>query len=262
MAQIGAPAAWEQGLTGKGVTVAVLDTGIATDHPDLSGKIIKSQDFSGKGSVEDGNGHGTHVASVVAGSGAASDGRYRGVAPDASLAVGKVLDDTGTGTSDSIIAGMQWAAADARAKVVNMSLGGYRTDGTDPMSEAVNALTREYGTLFVAATGNDGADEWVAAPAAADEALAVGSVSKSDVLSPFSNRGPRAGDGAAKPDLVAPGEGIVAARPADTPPLGTRSARPTSNLTAPRWRRRTSLVPRRCWRSSTRPGRRAGSRPR
>ncbi|GAA4698902.1 S8 family serine peptidase [Phytohabitans rumicis] len=217
---IGAPAAWQRGLTGKGVRVAVLDTGIAADHPDLAGKVATAKDFSGKGSAADGNGHGTHVASTVAGSGAAAEGRYRGVAPDATLAVGKVLDDSGWGEFDDILAGMQWAAADAGADVVNMSLGGYGTDGTDPLSAAVNTLSREHGTLFVVAAGNDGADEWVSTPAAADEALAVGSLSKTDVLSEFSNRGPRIGDGAVKPDLAAPGEDIVAARPAGVPPLG------------------------------------------
>ncbi|GIJ57808.1 peptidase [Virgisporangium aurantiacum] len=218
--RIGAPAAWAKGVTGTGVTVAVLDTGIDTDHPDLTGRVTASRDFSGKGNVEDGNGHGTHVASTVAGSGAASGGKYRGVAPDASLAVGKVLDDTGFGTFDAIIAGMQWAAAEVHADVVNLSLGGYGSDGTDPVSAAVDELTRQYGTLFVAAAGNDGADEWVSTPAAATSALAVGSVSKTDVLSGFSNRGPRIGDGAVKPEIAAPGEGIVAAAPAGVPPLG------------------------------------------
>jgi subtilisin family serine protease len=218
--QIGAPVAWSHGLSGTGVTVAVLDTGIDTHHTDFVGRISAVKDFSGKGSVEDGHGHGTHVASIVAGSGAASDGRYKGVAPDAALAIGKVLDDTGSGSFDAVIAGMQWAAADSGARVVNMSLGGYPSDGTDPVSEAVNDLTTEYGTLFVIAAGNDGADEAVSSPAAADKALAVGSVSKSDVLSDFSSRGPRYGDGALKPDLTAPGEDIVAARPAGVDPLG------------------------------------------
>ncbi|MEV4658782.1 S8 family serine peptidase [Micromonospora sp. NPDC049301] len=220
VSQIGAPAAWAKGLTGKGETVAVLDTGVDTDHPDLAGKVTQSKDFSGKGSVDDGHGHGTHVASTIAGSGAASDGRYRGVAPGATLAVGKVLDDTGYGSFDAIIDGMRWAAADAKATVVNMSLGGYATDGNDPVSAAVNELTRAYGTLFVAAAGNDGAEEAVTTPAAADAALAVGSVNKSDQLSAFSNRGPRSGDGTVKPELAAPGEGIVAARPGGVPPIG------------------------------------------
>ncbi|OXM63720.1 S8 family serine peptidase [Amycolatopsis vastitatis] len=218
--QIGAPTAWQAGLTGRGVTVAVLDTGIATAHPDFTGRVGPGKDFTGKGSIEDGAGHGTHVASTVAGSGAASGGKYRGVAPDATLAVGKVLDDSGHGTFDSVLAGMQWAVTEAHARVVNMSLGSSPSDGTDPVSEALNTLTRDYGTLFVVAAGNSGQDETVESPAAADAALAVASVSKKDVLSAFSSRGPRPGDGAAKPDVAAPGESITAARPAGIPPAG------------------------------------------
>ncbi|EOD65386.1 peptidase s8 and s53 subtilisin kexin sedolisin, partial [Amycolatopsis vancoresmycina DSM 44592] len=212
--QIGAPTAWQAGLTGRGVTVAVLDTGISAAHPDFAGRVGPARDFTGKGGVEDGHGHGTHVASTIAGSGAASGGKYRGVAPDATLAVGKVLDDSGHGTFDAVLAGMQWAVTEAHARVVNLSLGGGPSDGTDPVSEAVNSLSHQYGTLFVVAAGNSGQDESVESPAAADAALAVASVSKKDVLSPFSSRGPRPGDGAAKPDVAAPGESITAARPA------------------------------------------------
>jgi subtilisin family serine protease len=219
--QIGAPIAWSHGFTGAGVTVAVLDTGIDATHPDLAARVGPTADFSGKGNVSDGNGHGTHVASTIAGSGAASGGKYKGVAPDTTLAIGKVISDDGFGTLDAIIAGMQWAATEAHAKVVNMSLGSNApTDGTDPMSVALNELTRDTGTLFVTAAGNNGADETVGSPAAADAALAVASVSKSDVLSPFSSRGPRITDGAAKPDLSAPGEGIAAAQATGVPPLG------------------------------------------
>ena len=218
--QIGAPTAWERGLTGAGVRVAVLDTGIDTDHPDLAGKTAVSKDFTGAGGVEDGHGHGTHVASIITGTGAASDGKYRGVAPDVSLAVGKVLDDGGWGTDDGVLAGMRWAAAESGAKVVNMSLGADPTDGQDPMSLAVNTLSRQYGTLFVIAAGNYGAPGTVSSPATADDALTVGSVSKSDEPSDFSSRGPRLGDGAAKPEISAPGGSIVAARPAGVPPLG------------------------------------------
>jgi subtilisin family serine protease len=218
--QIGAPAAWQRGLTGAGVRVAVLDTGIDTDHPDLAGKVAVGEDFTGTGGIEDGFGHGTHVASIITGTGAASGGKYRGVAPDVTLAVGKVLDDTGYGTDDSVLAGMQWAAAESGAKVVNMSLGADPTDGQDPMSLAVNALSRQYGTLFVIAAGNYGRDESVGTPGTADDALTVGSVSKQDVPSDFSSRGPRLGDGAAKPEISAPGGGIVAAAPAGVPPLG------------------------------------------
>ncbi|MEU4743250.1 S8 family serine peptidase [Actinosynnema sp. NPDC023658] len=213
--QIGAPAAWEHGLTGKGVTVAVLDTGVDAAHPDLADRVAVSQDFSGTGSVRDGHGHGTHVASTIAGSGAASGGKYRGVAPDARLAIGKVLDDSGSGQVDDIIAGMRWAAAEVGADVVNLSLGSGPTDGTDPASQAVNTLSERYGTLFVVAAGNYGSDESVSAPAAADAALAVGSVTKAGALSDFSSRGPRLVDAAVKPEIAAPGTDIVAARAAD-----------------------------------------------
>ncbi|RLK59518.1 subtilase family protein [Actinokineospora cianjurensis] len=214
--QIGAPTAWQAGHTGKGVTVAVLDTGYDTGHPDLAGKVTQSKDFSGKGNVQDGHGHGTHVASTVAGSGAASGGKYKGVAPDASLAVGKVLDDGGSGSLDDILAGMEWASGEAKAKVVNLSLGSYPTDGTDPASQVVNTLTARDGTLFVIAAGNYGSDEAVSSPAAADSALAVGSITKGNELSEFSSRGPRVIDGAVKPEIAAPGSDIVAARAKDT----------------------------------------------
>ena len=213
---VGAPAAWQAGLTGKGVTVAVLDTGIDAGHPDFAGRIGPSRDFTGVGSTDDDHGHGTHVASTVAGSGAASGGRFRGVAPDATLAIGKVLDRFGDGQVDEVLAGMQWAAADVHARVVNMSLGADPTDGTDPVAQALNALSTRYGTLFVVAAGNFGGDETVGTPASADAALAVGSTTKGDELSDFSSRGPRVFDGAVKPEIAAPGSDIVAARAHDS----------------------------------------------
>ncbi|MET8121636.1 S8 family serine peptidase [Micromonospora sp. NPDC005189] len=208
--QIGAPAAWQAGYTGKGVTVAVLDSGYDTDHPDLAGRVSAAADFTGTGSVEDRFGHGTHVAATVAGSGAG--GRHRGVAPDAKLAMGKVLDDSGAGPEEWLLAGMEWAVTKAGAKVVNLSLGGAPSDGTDPVSQAVNRLSADHGTLFVAAAGNRGAYAPVSAPASADAALAVSSVDSADRISGFSSRGPRIGDGALKPELAAPGEAILAAR--------------------------------------------------
>ncbi|MEU7850348.1 S8 family serine peptidase [Micromonospora parva] len=213
--QIGAPAAWAAGRDGAGVKVAVLDTGVDATHPDLAGRIAEAQDFSGSGSARDGHGHGTHVAATIAGSGAASDGRRKGVAPGARLLVGKVLDDAGSGYSSSIIAGMEWAAHSG-AKVVSMSLGGDPTDGTDPMSQAVNDLTAETGALFVVAAGNSGAARTVGAPGAATAALTVGAVDRADNLAEFSSRGPRLGDNGLKPEITAPGVGIIAARAAGT----------------------------------------------
>ncbi|MFI5998180.1 S8 family peptidase [Streptomyces sp. NPDC051362] len=215
--QIGAPVAWERGYDGTGVKVAVLDTGIDATHPDVAGSIVGQVDFTGSPTgTKDGHGHGTHVASTVLGSGAASKGLRKGVAPGAKLLVGKVCDDQGQCPDDGIIAAMDWAAHSG-AKVVNMSLGGDPTDGTDPMSQALNELSRSTGTLFVVAAGNSG---WVAqkvvSPGSADDALTVAAVDKSDEMADFSNRGPRIGDGAAKPDIAAPGVDIVAARAAGT----------------------------------------------
>ena len=215
-AQIGAPVAWEAGNDGTGVTVAVLDTGADPDHPDLVGRITAQRSFTGDPSSYDGHGHGTHVAATVAGTGAGSGGLRKGVAPGADLLVGKVLDDAGGGSESDIIAAMEWAA-ESGADVVNMSLGGDPTDGTDPMSRAVDELARRYDTLFVVAAGNSGPDErTVGTPAAADSSLAVGAVDRDDALADFSSRGPRVGDLGLKPDLTAPGVDIVAARSGGT----------------------------------------------
>ncbi|MEV7797326.1 S8 family serine peptidase [Streptomyces sp. NPDC087512] len=224
-AQIGAPQAWKSGWTGKGVKVAVLDTGIDAAHPDFAGRIGESSDFTvgSGGGAADADGHGTHVASTIAGDGAASGGRFRGVAPDAELLVGKVLNDDGEGQESWVLQGMEWAAA--RADVVNMSLGGGPSNGTDPLSQAVDSLSERYGVLFVASAGNDGGSGTVGAPGTADAALTVGAVGRDDALAGFSSRGPREGGHAVKPDVTAPGVGIVAARAAGTStgtPAGVR----------------------------------------
>ncbi|MFC0109364.1 S8 family serine peptidase [Kibdelosporangium aridum] len=213
--QIGAPEAWKAGLDGQGVTVAVLDTGIDAQHPDLAGRISESRNFTADPDARDGFGHGTHVASIIAGSGAASGGKYRGVAPAARLLNGKVLDSSGSGQISQLMAGMEWAAH-ASARVINMSLGGGPSDGHDPLSEMVDKLTAETGALFVAAAGNSGGITAVETPASASSALAVGAVDKSDRLAAFSARGPRLGDAMVKPEIVAPGVNIVAARAAGT----------------------------------------------
>ncbi|MFD6742303.1 S8 family serine peptidase [Streptomyces anthocyanicus] len=212
-AQIGTPEAWEAGLTGKGVTVAVLDSGVDAGHPDLAGRIAQSRSFIPGEEVADRHGHGTHVTSTVGGSGAASNGKEKGVAPGATLAVGKVLDDEGFGSESEIIAGMEWAARDVDADIVSMSLGSTEpSDGTDPMAEAVNTLSRETGALFVIAAGNTGAPSSIGSPGAADAALTVGAVDSADQAAWFTSAGPRYGDNALKPDLSAPGVGILAAR--------------------------------------------------
>jgi subtilisin family serine protease len=207
--QIGAPAAWTAGHTGEGVTVAVLDTGVDDTHPDLAGKVTGRANFTeGAEDDQDHVGHGTHVAATIAGNGSP----YRGVAPGSTLLDGKVCVDGGCAES-WILAGMEWAAAERGAEVVNMSLGGFDFPGVDPLEEAVNTLSERYGTLFVVAAGNEGPFEGtVGSPASADAALAVGAVDGADQVADFSSRGPRVGDGAIKPDITAPGVAITAAQ--------------------------------------------------
>jgi subtilisin family serine protease len=214
--QVRAPQVWDAGHTGAGVRVAVLDTGVDPTHPDLAGKVVEQADFTvDGGDAVDRAGHGTHVAATVAGSGAGSGGARRGVAPDAQLVIGKVLHDDGGGYESDVIAGMEWAAP--RATVVNMSLGGRPTDGTDPAAQALETLTRQYGTLFVVGAGNAGPSPGsVGTPATAPSALAVGAVDAQDALTGFSSRGPVTGSHALKPEIVAPGVDIAAARAAGT----------------------------------------------
>ncbi|MFI0423616.1 S8 family peptidase [Spongiactinospora sp. 9N601] len=230
--QVGAPEAWKSGYTGKGVTVAVLDTGYDPAHPDLQGVVTHSKSFSSlEPDINDHAGHGTHVASTIAGTGAASGGKYRGVAPDAKLAVGKVLSRYG-GYDSEIVAGMEWAANEVKAKVVNMSLGGTDDRRLDPVEEAVNVLSEQTGTLFVAAAGNSGSGEGtVESPGSADAALTVGAVDKQDRLAEFSSRGPRVGDGAIKPEITAPGVDITAAVPST--PEGSYGAISGTSMATP-----------------------------
>lgn len=214
--QIGAPAAYEAGLTGAGVTVAVLDTGVDLTHPDLVDVVTDARNFMPDTPPRDRDGHGTHVASTIAGSGAASGGRYRGVAPDAELFSAKVCDIVWCDDS-AILAAMHWAAVEKQADIINMSLGDVDGPEIDPMEEAVNTLTAQTGALFVVAAGNDGPqDRTLGSPASADAALAVGAVDRDGSMAIFSSRGARVGDDAVKPDVTAPGVRIVAARAAGT----------------------------------------------
>ncbi|MCS7482754.1 S8 family serine peptidase [Umezawaea endophytica] len=213
-AQIGAPDAWRAGYTGTGVKVAVLDTGVDAAHPDLVGRELAEKNFTQDPDNQDLVGHGTHVAATIASAGA----KYRGVAPDSQILDGKVCVNGGCAES-WILDGMAWAAEQG-ADVVNLSLGGDDSPEVDPLEAAVNALSAQYGTLFVIAAGNSGRPGTVGSPGSADAALTVGAVDREDRVAPFSSRGPRVGDGAVKPDITAPGVDIVAAK-SSTGSIGT-----------------------------------------
>lgn len=210
--QVGADLAWAAGYDGTGTRVAVLDTGADAEHPDLQGRITASENFTDSAGTDDFQGHGTHVASTVGGSGAASDGKNKGVAPGTDLLVGKVLNDSGSGAASWIIAGMEWAV-DHKADVVSMSLGSAETtDCTDPMSLAATELGKNKDTLFVVAAGNLGPSlNTVSSPGCAPGVLTVGAVDRDDSTANFSSRGPAIVSHTLKPEIAAPGVAISAA---------------------------------------------------
>ncbi|MCX4237372.1 S8 family serine peptidase [Streptomyces sp. NPDC020707] len=207
--QIGADKAWAAGYNGKGVKIAVLDTGVDATHPDLKEQVVGEKNFSTSPDATDKYGHGTHVASIAAGTGAKSAGTYKGVAPGAKLLNGKVLDDDGYGEDSGILAGMDWAAEQG-ADVVNLSLGGGDTPEIDPLEAQVNKLSKEKGILFAIAAGNDGGEQTIGSPGSAEAALTVGAVDDTDKLADFSSTGPGL-DGQIKPDVTAPGVDTTAA---------------------------------------------------
>ena len=224
---IHAPRVWESGFTGSGVKVAILDTGLDAGHPDFADRLTAWRDFvePDNQDAKDPNGHGTHVAGIAAGSGQASGGRYRGVAPEASLVIARVLDGGGNGRTSQVMAGIEWAVAQG-AQVINISLGGppYPADGTDALSTLCNAAV-EAGVVVCAAAGNMGpSGHTVGAPGAAERVITVGAcvadpAAALDSVAEFSSRGPT-GSGRVKPDLVMPGVGLVAPLAAGTS-LGT-----------------------------------------
>lgn len=217
------PMVWDAGFTGRDVTIAVVDTGIDVDHPDFADRIADTADYTDEG-ADDNNGHGTHVASIAAGSGVASDGKYRGVAPDAMIMAAKVLRGDGTGRQSDVMAGIEWAVQNG-AQVINLSLGGPPTpcDGTDALSELVDAAV-DAGVVMCIAAGNSGPGRLtIGSPGCARKPITIGATvsdptTEHDEVASFSSRGPTA-DGRRKPDLVLPGVGIVAAR-ADGTSLG------------------------------------------
>lgn len=218
--QVKATTMWSLGYDGTGITVAVIDTGIDANHPDLKGKVIGWYDaVNGRTYAYDDQGHGTHVAGIIAGTGAASNGKYKGVAPGAKLVGVKVLGADGTGSVSDIIAGVDWVVQNKGKygiKVINMSLGGgSNSDGSDSLSQAVNNAWNA-GIVVCVAAGNSGPNtRTIGSPGAASKVITVGAVDDSDTIASFSSRGPT-GDGRLKPEVVAPGVGIIAARASGT----------------------------------------------
>lgn len=192
--RVGAPQIWR--LTrGEDVAVAILDTGISFDHPDLAPRLRAVYNAVG-GSDEDHNGHGTHVAGIVAGCGV--PGGVYGVAPKASLLAVKVLGDDGSGRLSDIIDGLDWCVKKG-APIANLSLG---TPVPHPLLKKAVDQAAAAGVLVVAAAGNSGpSPQTLEYPAAYESALAVGACDPSGGVASFSSRG-------AGLDVVAPGKDI------------------------------------------------------
>ena len=210
--------AWS-GATGRGVTVAVMDTGIAR-HPDLEGSVIARMDFVNDGAtLLDPSGHGTFVAGLIAAHGET----FKGVAPDAKLVSLRVLDQNGHGTMRSVLAAFDWLLQNRTSmhiKVLNLSFGApQRSSYHRELLAGVVESAWFAGITVVAAAGNDGpATGTVSMPGADPFVVTVGSFADQGTLatnddreSVFSSRGPTR-DGFAKPDVLAPGEHVVSLR--------------------------------------------------
>lgn len=212
---------------GSGITVAMLDTGVAF-HPDLAGRVLCFRDFTGPcrsawaGSRDayDDNGHGTHVAGIICGSGLLSAGKYRGLAPGARLVVGKVLDERGDGLTEAMLRGLDWileVRERYRIRILNISVG--IGDLEDKQKElALQEKLEEIwdrGILVVCAAGNKGPGEGtVSSVGGSSSVVTVGchdgsfKEGASWLCSNYSGRG-IPGEAPRKPDLVAPGTEIV-----------------------------------------------------
>jgi serine protease AprX len=223
----------ELGLDGRGIGIALIDSGVLASHDDLtdggllgSPRVVGFVDFvNGRTDPYDDYGHGTHVAGIVAGNGFDSDGARAGVAPAAQLVMLKVLDGTGAGRISNVIAALDYVVENRNAfniRIANLSVGAgvYESYDSDVLAQAAKRAVLE-GILVVAAAGNNGRDSLgrtlsggVTAPGNAPWVLTVGASShmgtvdrSDDVVAPFSSRGPTSIDRTAKPDLVAPGVG-------------------------------------------------------
>ncbi|MGH2757855.1 MAG: S8 family peptidase [Actinomycetota bacterium] len=219
---------WSQGITGKGVTVALIDTGVYAAHPDLSGRVIHCEDFSHEAGTEahcaDTFGHGTFMAGLIAGNGASSGGTYMGSAPEANIVSVKLAGFDGSTDVSNVLAGIQWVVAHKSLygiKVLNLSLGTDSTQSTStsPLNYAVQRAWKS-GITVIVSSGNSGdASGTVLKPADDPLVVTVGSSNDEETLAigddrvpVFSSRGPTRSNNLAKPDLVAPGVRTVSLR--------------------------------------------------
>ena len=204
-------------LTGAGIRLAVLDTGLDAGHPDFASRAIASRGFVAGQGTHDVQGHGTHCAGTAAGPAAAFARPRYGVAPDAALYVGKVLGDDGAGREGDILAGMAWAIEQG-CEVISMSLGRAAQPNEAPslVYERMGRRALDRGSLILAAAGNDSTRRFghvapVGAPANSPSILAVAALEPDLDVAPFSNGGINPDGG--EVDLAAPGVDVFSSVP-------------------------------------------------
>jgi serine protease AprX len=231
---VGANVAFSSGWTGNGVGVAIIDSGINAEHPDLKGRVVYSQNFvPNESRTDDPYGHGTHVATVAAGDGSASTGpsytlTFRGIAPKVHLINLRVLDANGEGVDSSVIAAIDRAIelkSVYNIRVLNLSLGRtiHESYTLDPLCQAVERAWKA-GIVVVVAAGNSGRDDsmgtygygTISSPANSPYVITVGAMKDmgtetraDDLMTSYSSKGPTLLDHVVKPDLVAPGTSII-----------------------------------------------------
>lgn len=201
--------AYNLGYTGKNVRVAILDTGIDRDHPDLRNKIVYEKSFTPESPV-DYDSHGTHVAGIVA----SHNSYYRGVSPDVELVNAKVIGSCGTGHLDDMLAGLLWAINNAGAEIVNISLGALTPPSFVPIiygkaAKLLHSFIKK-GILFFAAAGNAGESgpDSITFPAIVPGVIAVAATDKNGKVTEYSGEGSSEIEnlvGELKPNIAAPG---------------------------------------------------------
>lgn len=223
---VNAPQVWNSKFKGKGVGIAILDTGIHP-HADLThptNRIIRFKDFINyRSQPYDDNGHGTHCAGDAAGNGSKSGRKYRGPAPEANIIGVKVLNGKGSGSVSTLLAGIEWCVKNKDKygiKIISMSLGVPASSSyqSDPLCRAVKKAWKK-GLVVCAAAGNEGpVGKTINSPGLTPDIITVGALDdkktvplRDDSIAYFSSRGPTI-DGLTKPDVVAPGANIISLR--------------------------------------------------
>lgn len=209
----------KQGLTGKGIGIAIMDTGISL-HPDIiykNGPLLSFYDtLSHHNNFYDDNGHGTHVAGIICGNGSASNKLYEGIAPDCKIHIIKILNKNGEGNIQNVISGIEWLLNNKNKyniRIVNISVGSVslkKFDETSPLVRSINSLW-EAGMIVVTAAGNNGPSDYtIGAPGNSRKIITVGTSDsvQSRFTHDFSGRGPTMSC-IKKPDIVAPGLNII-----------------------------------------------------